>query len=48
MSQENLLLSIFPKKVAQAVQKELQLEGGTSTEKSLFRTLYVSRLNNVR
>ena len=49
LTQEKLLLSIFPKEVASTIQSDLK--GSLLTfeqSESLFRKLYVNRFDNVR
>ena len=49
MSQEKLLLSIFPKDVAIAVQRDLKEGYLAQQDNSLqFRKLYINRFENVR
>ena len=49
LSQEKLLLSIFPKDVAHAVQRDLKEGHLAQQDNSLqFRKLYINRFENVR
>ncbi len=46
--QENLLLSMFPKDVAEKMQKDLYKRQGIGSRLSQFRELYMNRFDNVR